>query len=403
MDFYISRQPIFDSHMNIYGYELLYRQNDKNYFIETDDDTATTELIYNSFLVVGLNDLTDGTKAFINFSKDLINSQVPYLLPKGRVVFEILERMEATQETIETCEKMRALGYELALDDFVMDDSFLPLIDKVDIIKVEYPSVSYSDQRSFIEKLRSKSKVKFLAEKIETREDYQRAVDIGYDYFQGYFFSKPAMVNSKEIAALSLNLFSILERLEKPEPSYPEISDIIQRDLGLTYKLLKLANSVYIGSRYKINSIPQALTYIGIRELRQWISLMLLKEMQNVENAEMIKLSLVRGKLMELIAAEFDCVNNPSEYFFTGMFSFIDVLMNQPMNKLLEGLPFSHDVKQALLGEENALRQLLNSIINCESADWNDEIKLYPLNMLGSTRFIELYMESLKWAKKLNY
>ena len=106
---------------------------------------------------------------------------------------------------------------------------------------------------------------------------------------------------------------------------------------------------------------------------------------------------------MELIAAEFDLKDSSSEYFFTGMFSFIDVLMNQPMNKLLEGLPFSHDVKQALLGEENALRQLLNSIINCESADWNDEIKLYPLNMLGSTRFIELYMESLKWAKKLNY
>ena len=403
MDVYIARQPIFDNHMNLYGYELLYRQSDKNYFVEIDDDKATTELIYNSFLVVGLNDLTDGTKAFINFSKDLINSQVPYLLPKDRVVFEILERQEATQETIDTCDKMRALGYELALDDFVMEDSFLPLIDKVDIIKVEYPSVSLSDQRNFIQKLRSKSKVKFLAEKIETREDYQRAVEIGYDYFQGYFFSKPAMVNSKEIASLNLNLFSILEELKKPEPSYPEISEIIQRDLGLTYKLLKLANSAYMGARNNIKSIPQALTYIGIKELHQWVSLMMLKELQNVENAEMIKLSLIRGKLMELIAAEFDCSNDISEYFFTGMFSFIDVLMNQPMDKLLEGLPFSNDVKQALLGEENALRQLLNSIINCESANWNEAVSVHPLNMLGATRFMELYMESLKWAKKLNY
>lgn len=268
---------------------------------------------------------------------------------------------------------------------------------------MEYPSVSYSDQCSLLQTYKSKSKVKFLAEKIETREDYQRAVEIGYDYFQGYFFSKPAMVNSKEIASLNLNLFSILEELKKPEPSYPEIAEIIQRDLGLTYKLLKLANSVYVGSRYKINSIPQALAYIGLNEMHQWVSLMMLKELQNVENAEVIKLSLIRGKLMELIAAEFDLKDSSSEYFFTGMFSFIDVLMNQPMDKLLEGLPFSIDVKHALLGEENALRQLLNSIINCESANWNEAVNLYPLNMLGSNRFMELYMDSLKWAKKLNY
>ena len=403
MDVYIARQPIFDSHMNIYGYELLYRQNEKNYFIEMDDDKATTELIYNSFLVVGLNDLTDGTKAFINFSKDLINSEVPYLLPKDRVVFEILERQEASQETIEACDKMRALGYKLALDDFVMDDSFLPLIDKVDIIKVEYPSVSLSDQRNFIQKYRSKSNVKFLAEKIETREDYQCAAEMGYDYFQGYFFSKPAMVNSKEIASLDLSLFSVLDELNKPEPSYSTISDIIQRDLGLTYKLLKLANSAYMGAKHKIDSIPHALTYIGINELHQWISLMMLKELQNVENAEMIKLSLIRGKLMELIATEANYEDNTSECFFTGMFSFIDVLMNQPMEQLLEGLPFSNNVKQALLGEDNALGQLLLFVINFESAKWNKVVNNYPLNMISPARFMELYMESLKWAKRLNY
>ncbi len=403
MDIYIARQPIFDNQMNLYGYELLYRQSNKNYFIEMDDDKATMGLIYNSFLVVGLNDLTDGTKAFINFSKDLINTEIPYLLPKDRVVFEILERKETTQETIEACEKMRDLGYMLALDDFVMDDNFLPLIDKVDIIKVEYPSVSYKDQRKFIKKCRAKSKVKFLAEKIETREDYQLAFEMGYDYFQGYFFSKPAIVNSKEIQSLNLNLFSVIEELNKQEPSYSAISDIIQRDLGLTYKLLKLANSVYMGPRHKIESIPQALSYIGINEMYQWISLMMLKELQNVENAEMIKLSLIRGKLMELIATELNYVSNVSDCFFTGMFSFIDVLMNQPMGQVLEGLPLSTAVKQALLGEKNALGKLLHFVIDCESFKLNEAIYEHPLNAISASRYMELYMESLKWAKKLNY
>lgn len=403
MDIYIARQPIFDRHMNLYGYELLHRQSNKNCFVEMDDDKATMELLYNSFLVFGLDDLTDGKKAFINFSKDLISSDVPFLLPKNRVVFEILERKETTQATIEACEKMRKQGYTLALDDFVIDDNSLPLVDKVDIIKVEYPSVSYSDQCELIKKNRLRSKVKFLAEKIETREDYQLASDMGYDYFQGYFFSKPVIINSNDIASLNLTLFSVLEELYKPEPCYSAISDIIQKDLGLTYKLLKLANSVYIGSRYKINSIPQAISYIGINEMYKWISLLMLKDLQNVENAEVIKLSLIRGKFMELIATELNDGTNVSEYFFTGMFSFIDVLMNQPMDQVLDGLPFSTDVKQALLGEKNKLGQLLISVINCEFADLNKPINDCPLNTISSTRFMELYMEALKWAKRLNY
>jgi len=402
MDVYIARQPIFDSHMNIFGYELLYRRNNENYFIEMDDDQATSELIINSFLIFGLDDLTDGKKALINFSKDMINSEIPYLLPKENVIFEILEREETTQATVEACEKLRALGYRLALDDFVIDDSFLPLVEKVDIIKVEYPSVSYEDQKAFINKYRRKSKMKFLAEKIETREDYQRAVEIGYDYFQGYFFSKPAIVNTKEIASLSTSLISILNELKYSEPNYSVITGIIQSDLGLTYKLLKLANSAFMGAKHRINSINQALSYIGIKEINQWVSLMMVKQIQNVENAEMIKLSFIRGKFMELIVTELN-YKNYSEYFFAGVFSFIDVLMNQPMETVLKGLPFSNDVKQALMGEQNEIGQILNFVIDFESAKWNKAANTYPLSTITSTRLMELYMESLKWVKNLNY
>ena len=402
MDVYIARQPIFDRSMRIYGYELLYRQSSRNAFVEMDDDQATTELICNSLLVVGLSDLTDGTKAFINFSKALIDSDVPTILPKESVVLEILERGKATQATVAACDRMRARGYQLALDDVVMDESFLPLMDKADIIKVEYPSVSYNDQRRLIRKYRGKP-VRFLAEKIETREDYRRAVDIGYDYFQGFFFSKPAMINSREIVSLNANMVAILEELNRPEPSYEVIADIISGDLGLTYKLLKLANSVYLGTKYKIDSIPQALSYIGLKEIRQWISLMMLKNLQNVENAEMIKLSMIRGKLMELLARALQNTENASDYFFTGMFSFIDQLISRPMPKILEGLPLSRDVKQALTGEPNEYRRLLDFVVNCEYANWNKIEKQYPLDIIGIGRFMDLYMESLRWARQLNY
>lgn len=403
MDVYIARQPIFDRHMNIYGYELLYRQSSENRFTGIDDDKATKELIYNSLLVFGLSDLTDGKKAFINFSKDLLDSAVPYLLPKERIVLEVLERKEVTPATIAACEKLRNAGYKLALDDFAMDENSAQLIDRVDIVKVEYPSVSVAEQKKLLKKYRSLPNIKFLAEKLETREDYQNAVNLGYDYFQGYFFSKPSIINTNEIESLDSNLLLILQEINKNNPSYRLIADIIQRDLGLTYKLLKLANSAYMGAGNRILSISHALSFLGVKEIYEWISLMLIKKLQNIENAEMVKLSLIRGKLMELLAAELNYGNNISEYFFTGMFSFIDVLMNKPMATLLVDLPLSAGVKQALLGEQNTLRRLLNFVVECENGGWEEAIKDYPLKKIDAGRFTELYVESLKWANQLNY
>lgn len=401
MDIFIARQPIFDKNMKVYGYELLYRRDSQNSFSGLDDDQATAELIYNSFLVMGLNDLTDGTVAFINFSKELIDSEIPYLLPAKNIVLEVLERHEATQATVDACRKLRSSGYTIALDDFILDENNSPLIGQADIIKVEYPAVPLSDQRNLIGKYGSK--IKFLAEKIETREEYKTAVDLGYDYFQGYFFSKPAVISSKEIKSLDTNIFRIIEELNVSEPSFRAISEIIECDLGLSYKLLKLVNSVYYGARNRIKTIPHALAYIGTKELYHWFSLMMVKDIQNVENGEMIKLSIIRGKLMELLACELNDEQNKTEYFFTGMFSFIDVLLNKPMAQIVDTLPFSDDVKQALLGNDNEYRRLLECVAASESAEWAGPENQYPVNRIGLSRFMELYLESLKWAKRLNY
>ncbi|MGI6751528.1 MAG: EAL and HDOD domain-containing protein [Anaerovoracaceae bacterium] len=400
MDIYIARQPIFDRKLAVYGYEILHRQGSENKFSGIDDDRATTEVIYNSFFVMGLDDITDGSLAFINFSKDLIDTDVPYMLPSQSIVIEVLERKEATQNTIEACRKLRDKGYTIALDDFVLEQGNDDLIEIADIIKVEYPAVTPATQRDLIK--RYGSKIRFLAEKIETREDYELAIKMGYDYFQGYFFSKPTMMASKEIESINTNILSVLQELSEPDPELKVISDIIEMDMGLSYKLLRLVNSVYYGTRNRIKTIHQALVYIGINEIYQWFSLMMLKDMQNVENAEIIKLSLIRGKLMELMAMEFD-YRDRMEFFFTGMFSFIDILLNKPMEKVLESLPFSDKVKRALMGEDNEHRSFLDSVIAIESADWDFIEDRYPLNEIGAQRFMELYLDSLKWAKRLNY
>jgi len=387
--------------MAVIGYELLHRKSEQNVFSGIDDDQATAELIYNAFMVMGLEELTEGRTAFINFSKELVDSEVPFLLPPSNIVVEILERNEVTQSLIDACKKLRAKGYKLALDDFVPNGNNLPLIDLVDIVKVEYPVVSREAQKFLIRKYGRKTK--FLAEKIETREAYKLASELGYHFFQGYFFSKPAMLSSREITSLNVNTIRIIEELNTPEPSYEKIAQIFEGDLGLSYKLLKLINSVYYGRRSKIKSIPYAIAFLGIDELYQWISIMMLKDFRNIENAEMIKLSLIRGKLMELIARELYGQSKKAEYFLTGLFSFIDVIMNKPMDKLLSSLPFHDDIKQALLGEENEYRGVLDCVIASETAKLDIPKKQYPINKIGAKRFIELYIEALRWAKKLNY
>ena len=401
MDVYIARQPIFDRNMGIYGYELLYRKNQNNYFLDMDDDLATAELIYNSFFVFGLKDLVDDSKAFINFSKALIDSDMPYLLPPQSIVVEILEREEVTPTTIEACRKMKSMGYMLALDDFVFDEKYIELIDMADIIKIEFPSVRLDIQRRLINKY--KSKITFLAEKVETREEYKQACEMGYKLFQGYFFSKPSIINSKEIGSLNTNLFRIIEELNSIEPSYTIISNIIECDLGISYKLLKLANSAYMRTKNKIQTISQALSYIGINELYQWISIMMVKDFQNIENAELIKISLTRAKFMDLLASELNINENGSEYFFTGIFSNIDILLNKSMDQAINGLPLLNNVKQALLGENNTQRHLLNCVIDFEMANWNKVKDQDLICKIESKKFMALYIESLNWTKKLNY
>ena len=399
MNIYIARQPIFDRNNAIFGYELLFRQNSNNYFVEMDDDVATAELIYNAFLGFGIDNITDGAMAFINFSKGLVERDFLELLPKSRIVVEILERDKASQSTFDACEKFKMMGYVLAVDDYVLDENNQPLLDLVDIVKVEFPAVSLEKQAVLINQYQNK--VRFLAEKIETRDEYASAVDLGYELFQGYFFSKPAMLKTRDIGLINTNLLRVVEELNLPEPSYRNISEIIQMDLGLSYKLLQLVNSAYIAPRYQIKSIQQALNFLGTREMYQWISLMMLKDFQSSENAEIVKQSLIRGKLMSLLCNETRHYETASEYFFTGIFSLIEILLNRSLADILNGLPLTDQVKQALLGDQNDLRRMLDYVISFEKGEWN-QLNGHPITAtISADRFMNLYVDALKWAKSI--
>ncbi|MCE5235060.1 MAG: HDOD domain-containing protein [Clostridiaceae bacterium] len=404
MDVYIARQPIFNRQMNVYGYELLYRKSQNNFYEGTDDDEATVSLINNTFLVFGLGELVDNTRAFINFSENLLLDDIVYMLPKEQVVIEVLERVEPTPDAVDACAKLKKKGYTIALDDFVLDmhtDRYAPFISAASIIKIEFPSINRANGAEMAEMIKRYPNVTFLAEKVETREDFNFACELGFKLFQGYFFSKPVMANARDIGSLNTNLIMIFNELGRKEPDYRAVMEGIQRDVGLSYKLLKMANSVYYGSRTRIDSVKGMLVQIGVDEVRRWVQLMMLRGVRKPENAELVKNSIVRAKMLSLIANDIGHCNE-NDYFMAGMFSSLDTLLNTTMEHALTGLPISDEVRGALMGEEGQLRCHLEMVIKIEMADWTSLESKSEYPCLSPEKYMEYYIQSIRWQQAMS-
>lgn len=228
-------------------------------------------------------------------------------------------------------------------------------------------------------------------------------LDIGYDLLQGYFYSKPVIVSGKEIEILETSVFQIIQEIEKELPDFKTLTNIIERDLSLSYKLLKIVNSAGYGSRHRIKSINQALVRLGIDEIKKWIYLLMLQEKRNVQNRELIKTSLIRAKLMELIAFELTTEYGHSDFFLTGMFSSIDVLLNKNMEEVVATLPLVEHVEAALLGENNVLNDILQVALLLETGNYEALRDNSYATQLEKGKLTSLYIHSLKWVMDMNY
>jgi EAL and modified HD-GYP domain-containing signal transduction protein len=344
--------------------------------------------------------LTDGTRGFINFTQDLLEAEIPQILPKEKVVVEILETVEATDVVIEVCKRLKKEGYILALDDLIFDrkdKDYTPLIELADIVKIEFPTTDKQKQREMLNKY--KNKVTFLAEKVETREEFREAAAMGYSLFQGYFFCRPILMKSKEIASLNIHLIEILKELQKREPDFTKISGTIEKDLGLTYKLLKMANSIYYGAKCEITSLQLAVVRLGIQEMKRWISILLIKDFENDENSELIKVCLLRGKLLSLMAHELGRDSQESDFFFTGVFSSINIIMDQEMETIISDLALSDEVKSTLLGSKGLLGDCLSTVLLYEKLEFDGAMVKLATMGIDLGRFTELYIEALAWQR----
>jgi len=400
MEVYVARQPIFDQANEVHAYELLYRQNEQNFFDQSvTSNVATSLLLMNSYYTFGIDKLAGEGKVFINFDKSLITSGYPLLLDKNKVVIELLEDIVPDKQFIESVKKLKAAGYTIALDDYVESYEYMELVELSNIIKVDFLE-NTEEQIINIARRWKRSKKILLAEKVETQEIYEWAKKLGYKLFQGYYFSKPKMLKGKSVEDSAFQFIKIMEELCKTEPNYKAISSIIEIDVNLTYKLLKLVNSNFVGAT-KITSIQHGLSVLGIATFEKWISLAMVKSMAEDKPQESVKVSMSRGKFMELIAKNTKLKNKANEMMMVGILSVIDGLVDKPMGEIVEELPLKDEVKKALLLQEGHYTKSFKMVLKFEKGLFEESKEYYKELKIPIEKISQLYYEAIEWSESM--
>jgi c-di-GMP-related signal transduction protein len=399
----MARQPIFNIDLEIYGYELLYRGISNNDLINSDPEAATSNVLVNAMILIGLEELTKGKLAFVNFSREMLISDVMTFLPNNDIAIEILETVEPDEKCLLACTKLKEAGYKIVLDDFAYHAQFDQLIKIASIIKVDFLLSSASECETLPKRFKNRKDLIFLAEKVETYNQYSKAIEWGYSLFQGYFFCKPVVLKTQDIQGNRLVHFQLLKELRNPAVSFDQLEQIIQSDVSLSYKILKYANSASLGIRVKINSVRQALAIIGVKNMMKLITLILLRGLGANKPSELIVTAIIRGRFAELVASHLDLRGQISTAFLVGMLSLVDALLDQSMDEFLNEIPLSDDIAATLRRQPSILTSILEMVIAYERGNWNKYEFYYRKLNLKSKDVKRMYIDAVLWESNIGH
>ena len=397
---FIARQPILNAKQETYAYELLFRSSMENFFQNMNGDTATSQLIADSFLLFGIESLIGRGKAFINITERLLLEGAANLLPKHNVVIELLETIEPSQAVIDACRRLAANGYALALDDFVFAPKYTPLIELAHIIKVDLLESSPAEVAALAKQLRRTGTV-LLAEKVETQHEFEQTKKAGCALFQGFFFSKPIIVSRKELPPHKHHYLRLLREVNSPEISYGNLAKLVQSDVSLSLKLLKFVNSAGFGLGQEIRSIQHALAYLGEEQIRKWATIMTLGQLAGDRPEELLRLALIRARFAELVAEKTKLADRPGDLFLLGMFSLLDAMLGRPIREMAAELPVAEDLREALCGEVNPLRAVLELILTHEKGDWAGIQRLASQAGIAEADLAGIYAAAIQYGEEV--
>jgi len=392
-DVMVARQPIYNNRMGVFGYELLFRSTGST-SAALKPTEATAQVLATTILNFGLDELVLRRKAVINVTRAFLDIMSDIQLPTEQVILDIPDNITVTDSLVTKLKELRDMGYGVSVGGLANLKELRLLLPYANIFRIDVTQVNISQLGALTKFLRKHSHLSLQALKIETMEEYRFYCDRGFDYLQGYFLSKPREYVSRDLPANKVTILQLLASVHRPDTATGELEEQITRDVSLSYKLLKLINAPFFGVARKVDSIKHAIVLLGREEIRKWISLLALGGLTNEPVATM-EVAILRAKLCELLASK---AGMPRDSYFTvGMFSALDMLMQQPIETILAKLPLNDSVKDAILNHEGPMGQALECTLAVENADWSAMV----FETLGRDDLLDAYKEAIQWTESV--
>lgn len=400
VDIFVARQPVFNSEDEVVGYELLYRRDGHATSANHDrSDVMSAEVILNAFVGFGFLDVTGGVPAFVNADADLLRTGDILLLDPHQVIIEILETVDPTPDVVEQCKDLKERGYTLALDDFTEVDEWTALLPTVDLVKIDVLERDPTEVERVVNELRPYH-VELLAERVETQKVRDRCLDLGFGLFQGHFYKAADTLVGQDLAVGHLDLLKVVNLMLDISVPDTRIEDYFMANPALTYKLLRIANSVAIASR-GLTSIGHALRLLGRQSLHRWLSLLLITSLasQSALDRQLTETAIFRGRFLETLARLSRGRIPPGPCFLVGMFSMLELLTRRPLDEMLSVLRLTDDVRLALVHREGPMGPWLQFVEAYEVGDWETVDRLLPTTGISGKVVSDTYLQAIVWAR----
>jgi len=394
---YVARQPILTSKEQVFGYELLFRDGAENYFRHTDADVASRST-FDTSILMGLDVLCDGHRAFLNCTRETLIKDYVTLLPPAQVVVEILESVPVDDLVRAACLRLKLAGYKIALDDFVANDPRSALAEFADVIKVDLRATTPAEQAAVVKRFATPHCL-MLAEKVETREEFSACKRAGFSYFQGYFFRRPEILHAREIPKNQMNYLRLLQAISRDEIEVNEVEDIIKGEASLCYRLLRYLNSAAFSFASEIHSVRHGLAILGEREVRRWVRLVAALGAGQNKPSDLVLSALVRARFCELLAPKIP--HGESDLFLVGLFSLMDAILELPMSVVLEGISLDQESRTVLLGQKSQLDPIYQLMLAQEIANWPRLSDLCTQLNLPESHVTDCHWKAMHWAREM--
>jgi EAL and modified HD-GYP domain-containing signal transduction protein len=400
----ITRQPILDLKSQVFGYELLYRTGADDSASEesTESDHASSRVLADAVLGLGLDALTGGKPAFVKFSRNLLLSDAATLLPAKSMVIELSGDIDVDAGVVDACGRLQELGYAISLDDYAAGtDAEAELLSYVKFARVDVLQTPVEERAALARRLQPLG-VQLIAKKVETADTAAEVKQLGYKLFQGYYFCKPTKVSSsKGMPERRLAYLNLLSALNRDNLTVSELEELVKHDVSLSYRVLRLINSAAYGLKVEITSIRQALVLLGLNQIRKSASVWALAGANTGGTQEVVSVALLRARCCELIGSELPGAEDGGGYFLLGLCSLLDAIVGKPMVEALKEMPLPALIRDALLGENNQARNALDAVIAYEQGEW-DEADACLERLRVKVTMPQVYADALKWARELS-